>query len=53
MKKLDLTILLGEAESIRRVLGAWGRLDREIGRFGMGGCADLGEGRGFGDVPKR
>ena len=43
---MDLTIL-GEAESIRRVLGAWGRLDGEIGWFWMGGFGDLGEGEGL------
>ena len=40
-------------ESIRRILGAWGRLDGEIGCFGMGKFGDLGEGEeGFGEVKK-
>ena len=38
---------LGEAETPRGVLGAWGRLGGEIGGFGKGGLVDLGGGKGL------
>ena len=43
---------LGAAESSGGVLGSWGRLDGEIGRFGMDGLTDLGELGRLGDVQK-